>query len=353
MAASLAALPRPLGRVLAGRPVRVDGQELDVQVQLAIRLERLLGGWEPQPAPEARAHRLHEAMVFRGPTIEVGRIRDLELPGPGGPIGARLYEPATGSAPRPLIVYFHGGGHVIGDLDTHDQPCRFLARETPALVLAVDYRLGPEHRFPAAVEDALAAFGWAHAEAATLGADPERIAVAGDSAGGNLAAVVAQLTAAADGSAPCFQALLYPVTDYSVKRRSYELFGEGFFLTREEMDWFRDNYFTGPDQHSDPRASPLWRRISPPSRPPTSSPPASTRSATRARRMPSACSRTASRPPCAASATWSTASSTRSASAAGRGRPRPPSPRPCVRASTRRPSGAQAQAAATLLDAPG
>ena len=257
MAAALAALPRPLARVLAGRPVRVDGQQLDVQVQLAIRLERLLGGWEPRPAPEARAHRLHEAMVFRGPTIEVARVRDLELPGPEGPIGARLYEPATGSAPRPLVVYFHGGGHVIGDLDTHDQPCRFLARETPALVLAVDYRLGPEHRFPAAVEDALAAFRWAYAEAATLGADPERIAVAGDSAGGNLAAVVAQLTAAADGPAPCFQALLYPVTDYSVKRRSYELFGEGFFLTREEMDWFRDNYFADSAQHSDPRASPL------------------------------------------------------------------------------------------------
>ena len=257
MAAALAALPRPLARVLAGRPVRVDGQQLDVQVQLAIRFERLLGGWEPRPATEARAHRLHEAMVFRGPTIEVGRVRDLELPGPAGPIGARLYEPATGSAPPPLVVYFHGGGHVIGDLDTHDQPCRFLARETPAVVLAVDYRLGPEHRFPAAVEDALAAFRWAHAEAATLGADPARIAVAGDSAGGNLAAVVAQLTAAEDGPAPAFQALLYPVTDYSVKRRSYELFGEGFFLTREEMDWFRDNYFAGSDQRSDPRASPL------------------------------------------------------------------------------------------------
>ena len=124
-------------------------------------------------------------------------------------------------------------------------------------MLAVDYRLGPEHRFPAAVEDALAAFRWAHAEAATLGADPARIAVAGDSAGGNLAAVVAQLTAAEDGPAPAFQALLYPVTDYSVKRRSYELFGEGFFLTREEMDWFRDNYFADSDQRSDPRASPL------------------------------------------------------------------------------------------------
>src|SRR6185436_8744838 len=116
---------------------------------------------------------------------------------------ARLYKPG-GAGLMPLVVYYHGGGHVIGDLDTHDQPCRFLAREIPAVVLAIDYRLAPEHRFPAAVDDALAA-------------------------------VVAQRTAAESGPAPAFQALMYPVADYSVKRRSYELFGKGFFLTREEM----------------------------------------------------------------------------------------------------------------------
>jgi len=255
-ASALAKLPDGPARLLAGRPVRLDGQQLDVHVQLALRLERFVGGWEPLPAPEARERRRADAAVFGGPVIEIGATRDLELPGPAGPLRARLYQPA-GTGAMPLVVYYHGGGHVIGDLDTHDQPCRFLAREIPAVVLAIDYRLAPEHRFPAAVDDALAAFRWAQAEAGQLGADANRIAVAGDSAGGNLAAVVAQLTAAESGPAPAFQALMYPVADYSVKRRSYELFGKGFFLTREEMDWFRDNYFGSADEYDDPRASPI------------------------------------------------------------------------------------------------
>jgi acetyl esterase len=124
-------------------------------------------------------------------------------------------------------------------------------------VLSVDYRLGPEHRFPAAVDDSLAAFRWTAAEAAQLGADPGRIAVAGDSAGANLATVVARLAAEDDGPGPAFQALVYPVTDYSAKRPSYATFAEGFFLTRQEMDWFRDNYFADPADRSDPRASPI------------------------------------------------------------------------------------------------
>jgi acetyl esterase len=145
---------------------------------------------------------------------------------------------------------------VICDLDTHDQPCRFLAREVPAMVLSVDYRLGPEHRFPAAVEDSLAAHAWAQENAERLGADPGRVAVAGDSAGGNLAAVVAQL-AAAHQRPPVHQTLIYPVIDYSVERPSYELFAEGFFLTREEMHWFRDHYLTDDADRLDPRVSPI------------------------------------------------------------------------------------------------
>jgi acetyl esterase len=253
----IARLPGPAIRRLAGKPVRLDGQQLHPQVQIALRLEERLGGSEIVPVAEKRARRLRDARVFAGKTIELERVRDLELPGPAGPIAARLYVPPGLPEPAPLVVYYHGGGHVIGDLDTHDQPCRFLALKTPAMVLAVDYRLGPEHPFPAAVDDALAAFEWAHAEARSLGADTDRIAVAGDSAGANLAAVVCQLTVAAGGPVPAFQVLIYPVIDYSSKRPSYELFGEGFFLTREEMDWYRDNYFAKPEDRSDPRASPI------------------------------------------------------------------------------------------------
>jgi acetyl esterase len=256
-ARAIAALPSRAARLLAGRPVRVDGQVLDPHSQIAIRRERLLGGELERDPVKRRERRRRDARVHAGRRIEIARTQDLELPGPAGPIGARLYVPADRAEPQPLLVHYHGGGHVVGDLDTHDQNCRFLAREVPALVLAIDYRLAPEHPFPAAVDDALAAFRWAHAQAARLGVDPERIAVVGDSAGGNLAAVVAQLAVADGGPAPAFQALLYPVIDYSADRRSNELFGEGFFLTNAEMDWYRGHYLPNPEDRLDPRASPI------------------------------------------------------------------------------------------------
>ena len=155
------------------------------------------GGLKPAPVDEMRAKRAPTgAGLSRHGRSRWAGSRISRSPALAGQIGARLYVPDGVERPGPLVVYFHGGGHVICDLDTHDQPCRFIAREIPALVLSVDYRLGPEHRFPAAVDDSLAAFAWAHAEAGKLGADPDRIAVAGDSAGGNLATVVAQLAAA-------------------------------------------------------------------------------------------------------------------------------------------------------------
>lgn len=253
----LAALPKQAARLLAGRPIVIEGQTLDPHVQLALRLENMTGQFKPAPVEEVRELRRRDARAFAGPRIEVARVSDLQIPGPAGPIGARVYVADVLADPAPLIVYYHGGGHVICDLDTHDQPCRFLAKEIPALVLSIDYRLGPEHPFPAAVEDSLAAFEWAHAEAGGLGADPERIAVAGDSAGANLAAVVAQQTAANGGPTPVFQALVYPVIDYSRKRPSYQTYAERFFLTRTEMDWFRDHYFASAEDRTDPRASPI------------------------------------------------------------------------------------------------
>jgi acetyl esterase len=195
--------------------------------------------------------------VFGGRPIAVRATTDLVIDGPA-PIPARHYEPPEPGGPHPLLVYYHGGGFLYGDLDTHDNVCRILCRHAGAHVLAVDYRLSPEHPFPAAVEDARAALRWAHVNAERLGADPSRIGVGGDSAGGNLAAVTSQLAAKDGGPAPVLQLLIYPVTDFTIRRRSRELFGDGFLLTNDEMDWFEANYLgPGSPQASDPRASPL------------------------------------------------------------------------------------------------
>jgi acetyl esterase len=155
-------------------------------------------------------------------------------------------------------VNFHGGGWVSGDLRHAEWWCSSIAARARVVVISVDYRLAPEHPFPAAVEDARTAFRWAVEHASDLGADPARVGVAGDSAGGNLAAVVSQLAAHDGGRAPAAQALIYPATDFTSRRRSRQLFGDGFLLTTTEMDWFEANYFGARrDRMTDPRASPL------------------------------------------------------------------------------------------------
>jgi acetyl esterase len=235
----------------------IDGQELDPEVQLLIRLRELRPDPSDQTPAEARAERRRTAAIFRGEQYAVARIEEVTLPGPGGAIGARLYVPTESASPRPLLVYMHGGGWVVCDLDTHDNVCRFLAREAGVLVLSVDYRLAPEHPFPAAVEDSVAAYAYVVQNAAELGPEPHAIAVGGDSAGGNLAAVVSQPAIAADLPVPAFCLAIYPVTDLSVKRESYRLFSDGYFLTEAQMDWFRANYLPDEAAALDPRVSPL------------------------------------------------------------------------------------------------
>ncbi len=257
----LGLLPERVQRLAGGRPIQIDGQRLDPEVQLVLRLTKLSPrpSFDTLPVAEAREEIRREATAFAGPRIPVASETELTVSGADGPLRARLYVP-NGAPPRsPLLVYFHGGGWVVGDLDTHDQTCRFLAREASLRVLAVAYRRAPEHPFPAPVEDALAAFRSAVQQASSLGADSARVAVGGDSAGGNLAAAVAQLAVADGGPVPAFQLLIYPVTDLSRKRRSYELFGDGFFLTERQMDWYRHHYLPGPSSAADPRASPLLR----------------------------------------------------------------------------------------------
>jgi acetyl esterase/lipase len=257
--ATVAALPRPLQRAFAGRPTVIDGQRLDPEVQLLIRLlDRGSAGPSAQidSVHDARAERAREAQVFEG-TRFGARTEALTIPGPAGAIPARLYVPDDAPERPPLLVYLHGGGWVVCDLDTHDNTCRFLAHEGGVMVLSVDYRLAPEHRFPAAVGDSLAAFDFAAERAGELGADPDAVAVGGDSAGGNLAAVVSRLAVAAGGPAPAFTLCIYPVTDLSTKHDSYRLFSEGFVLTEAQMDWYRTNYLADDAAALDPRASPL------------------------------------------------------------------------------------------------
>jgi acetyl esterase len=182
--------------------------------------------------------------------------RDLDLRGPAGALGARLFRPReAGSAPLPVLAFFHGGGWCIGDLDTHDPVCRQLASAAQCAVLAVDYRLAPENTFPAAVDDCFAALRFLAAEGAALDIDSSRIAVGGDSAGGNLAAVAA-LMAREAGLPLKAQILIYPATDFSRDRPSHEDYADGFLLTRESMAWFGGNYLS-PSAHRDWRASPI------------------------------------------------------------------------------------------------
>jgi acetyl esterase len=257
LARLLDAVPDAAALRLTGGRREVDGLVLEPHLAMILDFERRVNRAAPDPSVEARrATTRSSARVAAGAPIPVGRVDDLVVDGAVGPLRARHYAPPSGGEGRPLVVFFHGGGWVVGDLDTHDQPCRLLAKHADVHVLSIDYRLAPEHPYPAAVDDAVAAFAWATTHAAGLGADPTRLAVAGDSAGGNLAAVVALVTRDAGTAQPVAQLLLYPGTDSSRNRPSKDLFADGFFLTKKQMDWYWDTYSDGGSR-TDPRLSPL------------------------------------------------------------------------------------------------
>ena len=192
------------------------------------------------------------------PAPQIGAVRDVLIEGAQA-IPLRVYRPPGVSDSRrlPVLVYFHGGGWVIGDLETHDVLCRQLTAEAGVSVIAVDYRLAPEHKFPAAADDAWAATRWIAAHAAELGVDADRLAVGGDSAGGNLAAVVALLAREAGGPRIALQILLYPVTDLVSESQSYADLADGYMLTRDSMRWFRAQYLATEQDAADWRVSPL------------------------------------------------------------------------------------------------
>ncbi|WP_372734615.1 alpha/beta hydrolase [Nocardioides sp.] len=253
---SAMALPSRVQRLLAGRPIVLDGQTLATDVALMLRLQRLARevGAETLPMDEAREAIRHHTQLSGG-RQPIGSVRDLVA----GDRPARLYVPST-PIPGALLVFFHGGGFMHGDLDSHDPACRFLSETSGVRVLAVDYRLGPEHRFPAAYDDAVAAHAWAVEHAAELGADPGSVGVGGDSAGGNLAAGVA-LEAARQGR-PCrAQVLVYPATDARRDGASARLFAAGFYLTSEYMALADASYAASDADLDDPRYSPMRAEI--------------------------------------------------------------------------------------------
>jgi acetyl esterase len=206
---------------------------------------------------EARRRYAAGTAAFAPETPALEAVEEMTVPGPAGEIPARLYRPKGAPDPAPLLVFFHGGGWVFGDMDTHDHVCRALADAAKCLILSVDYRLSPPDKFPAAVEDCLAATAWAHAHADGIGADPERIAVGGDSAGGNLAAVVAQSARDAGSPPLVFQLLIYPATDFTADTESMRTNGEGYLLTKAAIDWCKETYLRDKADETDPRASPL------------------------------------------------------------------------------------------------
>jgi acetyl esterase len=232
--------------------------QLDTNVRSLLDLLAASGQpklWDLTP-PDARKMALQLTAMVEGEKA-IGKIENRTLPGPAGPLPSRIYTPSTaGDEPSGGIVYFHGGAWVFGDLDTHDAMCRALAQETGCRLVSVDYRLAPEHKFPAAVEDAYAATEWIAAHAAELGIDPAYLAVAGDSAGGNLAAVVCQ-KAKGSGINIALQVLFCPVTDIAADNPSRSDFAEGYFLEGPLMTWAGNHYLpTGADLN-DPRLSPL------------------------------------------------------------------------------------------------
>jgi acetyl esterase len=232
---------------------------LHPKVQALLTAQRLSGAplLHTQTPDRARADMRAQVPVVSGTPVDLASVSDGAIPAPAGSLPIRVYTP-HGAGRFPGIVYFHGGGFVIGDLDTHDPLCRQIASRLGAVVCAVDYRLAPEHVFPAAADDALAAARWFMARAAELGADPDRLFVMGDSAGGTLATVTA--IALRDQPTPRLrgQILIYPITDHvDVGTESYAAFADGYGLTRDGMRWFLRHYLSRPGDANDPRVCPL------------------------------------------------------------------------------------------------
>lgn len=231
---------------------------MSLDPQIAAIIEQLDGGFPPvheMSGAEARAL-IRSRLVPPAQPESVAEVADRSVDGQGGPIPVRVYRPEA-VGPLPIVVYAHGGGFVFCDLDTHDSLCRSLANLVPAVVVSVDYRLAPEHPWPAAAEDMYAVTSWAYDNAATLGADPERLVVGGDSAGGNLAAVATIMARDRGSPTPAAQLLIYPVIAADFDTESYRLFGQGYYNPKPALQWYWDCYVPSLEDRAHPYAAPL------------------------------------------------------------------------------------------------
>jgi acetyl esterase len=253
-------LPLSWISVLTGPSRTVDGFILDTRTQWLLNLIARTGRPPLQelPVPEARAEYAMSMHVLGGRKQPIGELVERTIPGPGGRIPIRIYRPEhAATRPRGILVYLHGGGWTIGDVASYDKPCRYLAAKSGCIIVSVGYRLSPESKFPAAIEDCLAAFRWVVEHAAALGGRADCIAIGGDSAGGNMATVCSMLLRDAGGPKPAFQLLIYPATDLLEHRPSYQSCGQDFLLTIPMMQWFRGHYLSSEAEAADPRVSPL------------------------------------------------------------------------------------------------
>ena len=259
-AANLAVrMPIAWVNILAGPPATVDGRTLDGRTQWLLQLLARSGQTPIEKGSVTEARAGYDAFMLEmgGRAAPIGEIVDRTIDGPAGRLRVRIYRPPSGVARLlPAILYFHGGGWMMGSLESYDLVCRYFCARAGCVLVAIDYRLAPEHKFPAAIDDAVAAFRWLARDAVGLGVDPARIVIAGDSTGGNIAAVAAQLLRH-EARPPCLQWLIFPATDLAFDSASYRSCGEGFLMTRAAMEWFRGHYLNDLGEIDDPRASPL------------------------------------------------------------------------------------------------
>ncbi|PJZ54376.1 hypothetical protein CH380_04715 [Leptospira adleri] len=257
---SILKLPEGILRKISGGAIRKRGRILDAKLQMSLFLARMKPRVESLAPKEAREFFKNSMFLFDLEPEELFQIENFTIQVQQGRIGIRLYRPTETLTLQPALVYFHGGGFVIGDLDSHDRPLRYLSKKTGAVILSVDYRLGPENKFPVAVEDSFVAYQWILKNAKELGILTKKIAVAGDSAGGNLAANISILSKRKKIQSPCFQLLIYPYLDLLRMSVSRNEFGRGYALTNKLLDYFNFHYLNDPLEAKKVTASPILHK---------------------------------------------------------------------------------------------